>query len=94
MLEDVGAPEIRAGWHDVDTTGDPELVRAWRADEAGGAFTVEIHRRARGGGYRVSAHARPGSRLRARRQVDVPTLASANQAARAWLLRVVGGRPL
>jgi serine/threonine protein kinase len=93
MLEEIGAPEIRAGWHDVDTTGDPGLVRAWQADEAGGEFTVEIRRRARGG-YRVSARAKPGSRLRARRQIDAPTLASASQAARSWLLRVVGGKPL
>lgn len=83
---------IHAGWHDV-TSSDPDVVRAWKADEAGGEVEVEIRRKRRGG-FRIVGRAPAGSRLSSRRDVSVTTEAAANEQARAWLQLVVRGERL
>lgn len=92
LLETVGAVQVRAGWHDAPST-DPDVVRAWKGDDALGATEVEIRRRPRGG-FLVQARAAPGHRLRSRRRVAVTTEAGALQQARSWLEPAVRGTPL
>jgi hypothetical protein len=80
-----------AGWHDVAPSRG--VVRAWRADAAGGHVEVAIHTHRRGG-YLVAGRAPQGSRLSARREARVFTEAAARKTARDWLLHVVAGRRL
>jgi hypothetical protein len=73
MLERIAAVPIRCGWHDLAPT-DRSMLRAWRADPAGGGVTVQIRRRRRD--FEVTASAPSGSRLRSRRCAVSPTWSS------------------